>query len=190
MRMGMVTAHLRQAAELAGPLGDVSHWTFGSIPIGVLYWIGSIAQIEGGWCGGATSWVIWLVLLQGICWTIVLACLPPDRVPFATGSLSLILVPFVLGIVESTMTGHWCSTNYFTTMFIGPLILAMSISGPARIAQLPVFGPVLMRMVLGFKVCTRREGQGAARHGVRVSEDGHDGQIEERRDDNEPAIDI
>ena len=150
MRMGMVTAHLRQAEELAGPLGDVSIWGFSTLSLGLIYWTLIAKQLEAGWCGGHASWEIWLVLSQGILWTIVLARSSPDRVAFATGSLTLVFMQPILALVETVLTGQACATNYSGAVLVGPMIIGLSIAGPARVAQVPAFGPVLVRMVFGF----------------------------------------
>jgi len=150
MRMGIVTEHLRQAEELTGPLGDVSIWGFGTSTIGLI-WVAHIAkQLEGGWCGGATSWQIWLVLLEGLCWAAVVARLPPDRVAFATGSVTLVFGAIGVGLFEMALTNDMCTSNYITAAFIGPVILAMSIAGPASVARVTPFGPLLVRSVFGF----------------------------------------
>jgi hypothetical protein len=156
IRMGMITTRLRKAEELAGPLGDVSIWGLGPASIGLLYLAVTAKQIEGGWCGGQTSLEIWFVLLQGLCWTVVLARSPPDCVAFATGSLTFLLVPNILGIVEYGLTKNFCATNYFTAVSVGPMIVMLSIAGPARVAQVPAFGPVLVRAIFGFKLWVQR----------------------------------
>ena len=139
---------------------------------------------EGGWCGGHTSWEIWLVLLHGICWTIVLARMPPDRVAFATGSLTLIPMQSLMAFVEAGLTSDCCATNYCGAVFVGPMILALSIAGPARVAQVPAFGPVLVRLVFGFKLCVRQDGHSAYCHTREGSK------IEESKDETSSNIAI
>ncbi|CAK0881830.1 unnamed protein product [Prorocentrum cordatum] len=158
IRMGMVSAHLRQAEELAGPLGDVSIWGVGPTSIGLIYLAMTAQQIEGGWCGGHTSWEIWFILLQGLCWTIILARSPHDRVAFATGALTFLVPPMAMGIVEYGLTNNFCATNYLTAVSVGPLIIMLSAAGPGRVARVPVFGPLLVRATFGFHLCGQRHG--------------------------------
>jgi len=150
MRVGMVTKHLREVEELVGPLADVSVWGFGTASIGLIWLVLTAQQLEGGWCGGATSWQIWLVLLEGLCWAAVVARLPPDRVAFATGSVTLVFGAIGVGLFEMALTNDMCTSNYITAAFIGPVILAMSIAGPASVARVTPFGPLLVRSVFGF----------------------------------------
>ncbi|CAK0888635.1 unnamed protein product [Prorocentrum cordatum] len=148
MRMGIVTKHLREVEELVGPLADVSVWGFGTASIGLIWLVLTAQQLEGGWCGGATSWQIWLVLLEGLCWAAVVARLPPDRVAFATGSVTLVFGAIGVGLFEMALTNDMCTSNYITAAFIGPVILAMSIAGPASVARVTPFGPLLVRSCL------------------------------------------
>merc|ERR1712194_329343 len=97
IRMGMVTAHLRQADELAGPLGDVSIWGIGFAWAALGFLAVSAGHVEAQelYCRGKTPWEVWLMLFQGLCWTIVVVHSPPDRLAFATGSLKFLGVPFI-----------------------------------------------------------------------------------------------
>jgi len=158
IRMGMVSAHLRQAEELAGPLGDVSICGVGPTSIGLIYLSMTAQQLEGGGCGGHTSLEIWFILLQGLCWTIILARSPHDRVAFATGTLTFLVPPMAMGIVEYGLTDNFCATNYLTAVFVGPLIVMLSAAGPGRVARVPVFGPLLVRATFGFQLCGQRHG--------------------------------
>ena len=81
-----------------------------------------------------------------------------DCAAFTTGSVGLVVVPVFLTFIEFGLTGYFCYTNYVTAVFFGPEILALSAAGLARVAQVPAFGPALVRLAFGFKLCVCQDG--------------------------------
>ncbi|CAK9093044.1 Protein MAK16-like A [Durusdinium trenchii] len=178
MKMNLSTPELRATAERTGTLTDASHWsrailsaTFiafpGFRPFILLKYGHLVFGIEyGHWFQGL---LIIISTYEAVVFLALFIVLPDDRKAFAARVQSLWLVLWPVHALGGS-NNRWFHT--VSVLVYCPLLLAISIMGPASTAQIPYVGPHFVRLVFGKPRCLRRCARGARRKATSSPEGG------------------
>lgn len=163
LEMNLSVPETREVMENAGSLGDVSKWSRTMLAISLFWWITNPNQV---WLGRVMEvyepqeapqtlrYVVFaLVLAESVLFLGLFFRMPPERKAFAEKTLWIILLLSIL-----SFTGIWKGLNYELAYTFGanPLVLALSIAGPARVSRAPL-GPRLVRLFFGRNPFATRE---------------------------------
>lgn len=151
LRMNLSTKELRSATARVGPLGDASGWSRGLYATTMVFWVGQtfntmLWRVEPGF-----RWIPVVAAVQAVIAACGLFLLPRDRRPFAQRSAALFMVSlpkFVPGIPAG---GKWGDALLHGIAI--PLLILMAFAGPTRTARLPLFGPMLVRLLFAQNPC-------------------------------------
>ncbi|CAK9045638.1 unnamed protein product, partial [Durusdinium trenchii] len=162
-------------------LGDISTWSRSMFALSLCWWIINPNQI---WLGrvleagrhqakrDTSESTFVLAALETITFLGLFIWMPTERKAFAEKTEVLIL-PFVSGAREL-----WWGRSHeeLTYIFVvNPIVLFLSIAGPARVARVPVIGPLLLRAFFGRNPFRAKKAAAGRRLGGR--DDLEDGQI-------------
>lgn len=173
IKMSISTPELRATVERTGTLTDAAHWSRAILVATFIAFTGQtpVVLIHDGHflLGVPYGWLHWLLTILSIIEALVFVglfiLLPPDRKAFAARvqSFWLLLWPVkVFGFCGQGGEGH--PAYYLVSVCIlPPLLLALSILGPAQTARIPFVGPRLVRLVFGKPRCLKRLGCCAGR---------------------------
>ncbi|CAK9092906.1 Uncharacterized protein SCF082_LOCUS43714 [Durusdinium trenchii] len=165
MKMNISTPELRATVGRTGTLTDASRWSRAILAAAFIAFPGQtplILLMYGDFMLGMQvgAWLRWLLIIISAIEVLVFVglfiVLPPDRKAFAARvqSLWLLLWP---GKVFGFCDGHGHPLYYLVSVCVCcPLLLAMSIMGPAMTARIPLVGPGLVRLLFGKPRCLRR----------------------------------
>ncbi|CAK0821305.1 unnamed protein product [Prorocentrum cordatum] len=144
---GLSTRHLRDAAERAGRLGNVSNWYTASVVAqagGIWVWLPAHSVWWGDSCTfdhGATAY---LCVLEGVTWFVLFGCsVGVDRRAFAAKSLLTMMICLAAHMYSA------CAMMITCSLFAGPFVLTLSFAGPANVARVPLAGRMMVRFFLG-----------------------------------------
>ena len=185
MKMNISTPELRATVERTGTLTDASHWSRAILAVAFIAFPGQTPFVllkYGHYVLGMEygSFLHYLLIIisavEALAFAYLFMVLPPDRKAFAARvqSLWLLLFPakifFFLDGIGYDGHGH----ILYYVVLVGvypPLLLAMSIMGPAKTARIPFFGPRLVRLVFGKPLCLKRFGCRAWKKGQTAQTD-------------------
>ncbi|CAK9093046.1 Protein MAK16-like A [Durusdinium trenchii] len=167
MKMNISTPELRATVERTGTLTDASHWsrailfvTFIAFPGQTPFILLKYGHHVLGMQYGSFLHYLLIVLstLSALAFAYLFMVLPVDRKAFAARvqSFWMLLWPAKIFLF---LDGHGHPLYYVVLVGVyPPLLLAMSIMGPAKTARIPFFGPRLVRLVFGKPLCLKRFG--------------------------------
>lgn len=156
--MNLSVPELRKVMTKAGSLGDISTWSRSMFALSLCWWIinpnqiwlGRVLEVYSHQASVAAAPLRYtmfvLAALETITFLGLFIWMPTERKAFAEKTEVLIL-PFVF----STFIGLWEGFTYELTYIfvVNPIVLFLSIAGPARVARVPVIGPLLLRAFFG-----------------------------------------
>eukprot|EP00435_Cladocopium_sp_Y103_P074707 s78_g50.t1 len=150
LEMNLSVPETREVMENAGSLGDVSKWSRTMLAISLFWWITNPNQVFLGRVMEVYSpqetpksfryALFTLVALESIAFLVLFFRMPPERKAFAEKTIWIILLFSELVYI----------------LILNPLILALSIAGPARVSRNPV-GRRLVRLLFGRNPLATRE---------------------------------
>lgn len=163
LEMNLSVPETREVMENAGSLGDVSKWSRTMLAISLLWWITNPNQV---WLGRVMEVyepqetpqtlryaVFALVVVESILFLGLFFRMPPERKAFAEKTLWIILL---FSILSFTKLWHGIEYELGYTFVANPLVLALSIAGPARVSRAPL-GLRLVRILFGRNPFATRE---------------------------------
>ncbi|CAK9092307.1 Uncharacterized protein SCF082_LOCUS43436 [Durusdinium trenchii] len=153
LAMNISTKQLHYVTDRAGLLGTMSGWSR-FLFISVLGMCGSCCVTVRKYRINLWEpevpffhWLLWIVIIMEIVlWLLIFLPLRVERKAFAEKCVSLWILfaaPMWVGLWQG-MGGE-----VLVAFWIMPAILLMTALGPARIAALPFFGPILLRFLFG-----------------------------------------
>ena len=135
--------------EHGGPLGNVSGWGKALFVASWGLFVFQCIQVYRYRILVDVSTLHYILLafavFEAILWPLMFLLLPVDRKSFAERC-----VPLLLALAPG-MVGLWGGFSYDAVAHFGviPVILLMSLLGPARIAKIPLLGPAVIRLLFG-----------------------------------------
>ena len=150
VRMNTFSSELQHAADLAGPLGDMSSFSWRGVMLAMYLWLCFPFLIiwSAAWNHAYVLGIFMMV--QAVVWLVTFLRPPSDRKCFSSAALAAWLGTFPL-----IFLGQSLGSDTFVLFFglgslcLGPFCLCMSVAGPHRIARIPLLGPRLVRMLIG-----------------------------------------
>eukprot|EP00929_Paragymnodinium_shiwhaense_P119711 TRINITY_DN91608_c0_g1_i1.p1 TRINITY_DN91608_c0_g1~~TRINITY_DN91608_c0_g1_i1.p1 ORF type:complete len:924 (+),score=67.70 TRINITY_DN91608_c0_g1_i1:96-2867(+) len=153
---GMSTPTLRRAASRAGALRDIRQWSRLDLAIGIAGFLGTgVPRL----LYGLTPVLFWWRLGLGLAWLGLLASLGPDKKAFAVSSCWLLAIPLSADMLDYHFPFAYDATFRYLTdahagdalavFIVGPLVLLLSLAGPALTARVPMVGPLMIRLFIG-----------------------------------------
>ena len=164
MKMNISTPELRATIARTGTLTDASHWSRAVLSATFIAFSGfaPLVLVEYGhriFGPLQGSWFQWLLVslsaLEALVFIALFLVLPCDKKAFAARVQSLWLVLWPVHTL-----GFASGIRYYAVVVLlyCPLLLAISLMGPAKVAQIPCIGPRFVRLVFGKPRCLRMFG--------------------------------
>jgi len=150
---GISTPNIRRTAELTGVIQNVKEWSTFYIfwMLGVTFVILPISGLLGSPMERCEeAWLWWEQLLQACLW--LMRFMSSRKKCFAVSALQVTvpgIVYHLVHIIYNYDDGFGCSPYFVHAFLSGPLFVAISFIGPARLASISLVGPVLVRCLLG-----------------------------------------
>ncbi|CAE7214994.1 unnamed protein product [Symbiodinium sp. CCMP2592] len=150
VRMNTFSLELRRAADLAGPLGDMSYFGWRWVILGIFVWCCfPVMYMMGEAWSQAHVFGIPMVI-QGVLWLLIFCTSAADRQCFSSATL-----PIWLCTSPLLFLGQLIGVDTFVVFFglgsllLGPFCLCLLLAGPHRMARVPVVGPRLVQLCIG-----------------------------------------
>jgi len=171
---GLSTKLLRDTAQRVGKLGNVTNWNLASIVghVGGI-WVWLPAHSTGSdVCTVDHGISAFICILQGVTWSVLFVfVLSTDRKAFAATSVVTLLVCLPIRAVSI------CAFVFSIALVMGPLVLLLTLAGPANVARVPLVGPALVRCFIGDwdirNSCARRSERERRRFSKELSDSQH-----------------
>ena len=160
LTMNISTRELRLVTQRAGQLGNGSGWSRSLFTASSAYLVFQCYQVRKWRIDRSlyalfsqppvSHWILFVIAaLEALVWPIMFLAQPVERKSFSVRCTSILL------LLLPGMGGIWGGFSFdaFAHFGVVPLMLVMSMLGPARIARLPGVGPIVIRVLYGRNPC-------------------------------------
>ena len=160
LTMNISTGELRQVTQRAGQLGNCSGWSRALFTASSAYLVFQFYQVKKWRIDNilyslfsqppVSHWILFVTAaLEALVWPMMFLLQPVERKSFS------LRTTFILLLLLPGMSGFWGGFSFdaFAHFGVVPLMLVMSILGPARIARLVCVGPIMIRFLFGRNPC-------------------------------------